>query len=392
MHGIAFLRSNNFKLDKWRRFEGVHYHVISQIDADETDTFASYRRVDAIDNDPELGAYLDHLIEQHDIRFAIGHSEYDLVKSAQLRERLNLRGQTEVSANAYRDKHLMKSYCAAKGVNVAKCALVEDRQALMAALKDIGLPCVVKPVAGGGSRNTFKVTSMDDKNLEGLVYPQLVEQFIEGDMYHVDGIVDNGEVAFAVVSRYTTSCLAYQDGVYLGSTMVDFNSEIDLRMKAQTTKTVDALPYVEKMAFHAEFFLTPDNDIYLCEIAARSGGALVPQAIIEAFGVDINEQWIKQMQGAAADIDADIKPDQHAGWFVIPPKKAKLLQTPQQLPPFDWISHYKMNGEAGKVYDGPASSVCNVAVGVVTADNMAGVEARLETVRLWLEEHLEWES
>ncbi|MDN8541818.1 ATP-grasp domain-containing protein [Erwinia sp. BC051422] len=391
MHAIVFIRSPLFDIYQWRVSHAIHLHVIAQCDLPETSRFASFYRTEDIDRDSEVAVWIEKLIAAQPVDYVVCHSEYDLIRSAQLRERLGIEGQRPESALAYRDKALMKAYCRRQGIRVADWHTVVDRADLDAALGQIGFPCVIKPVDGGGSRNTSVLRHASEIDEAALCFPLLVEQFIEGRMYHVDGLVEQGEIAFATVSFYTTSCLAWQQGMPLGSVMIEAGSAIDTRMKEQVRRAIAALPFVAQMAFHAEFFLTPADKIVLCEIAARSGGALVPQTIEKAWGININERWLRQQQGEKQALRLPDAALQQSGWFLLPPRNGLLHRLPATEPPFDWLSHYRFNASAGR-YRGADSSVSHIAAGVISGRSSQEVEERMATFSRWLNDNMEWEA
>lgn len=391
--GIVFIRGKNFKIENWAIHQNIKFHVISQISNEIKECFSSIYYTNSIDQDPELDKIINDIIVKNKIDFVIGHSEYDLIRSSEIRKKLFLPGQNVESAEAYRDKFKMKDYCRKNGILVAKCISANNFKELSDAVNIIGYPNIVKPVSGGGSRNTFKVT--DNELLQNISkkisYPVLVEEYINGIMYHVDGLVQNGEIIFSCTSEYTTSCLAYQDGIHLGSVMLQIDGSIDKRMKEETAKVISALPKTLEMAFHAEFFLTNKNEIYLCEIASRSGGALVPQAIKEAYDIDINELWIKQLQGEKAKLTLQIPIKKYAGWALVPPKLGKIIATPKQEIPFDWLRHYNFNGQKGQYYSHAVSSVCNIASAVIIGESESELRQRVHLFTDWIYCNTKWD-
>ncbi|NDL01322.1 ATP-grasp domain-containing protein [Photorhabdus bodei] len=391
MNAIVFIRSPLFDIYKWRINDDICFHVITQCALPDTTHFSSFYRTDSIDKDSELIIWIENLISKYRIDFVICHSEYDLIRSAQLRDRLGIRGQNTQSALAYRDKAVMKSYCSQKMIKVANWQKVEQPENLRSAIQAVGFPCVIKPIAGGGSRNTYVAYDETEINHSSHQFPLLVEQFIEGKMFHVDGLVEGGKVIFSTVSFYTTSCLAWQKGVSLGSVVLESGSTLDSRMKQEACHVIAALPLVAQMAFHAEFFLTPDDDIVLCEIAARSGGALVPQAIEAAWGININECWLRQQQGEELSLMLPLTALRQSGWFLLPPKKGTLQRLPEIDPPFNWLSNFRFTARLGIRFNGADSSVSHIAAGVVSGQSSFEVEERIAILDRWLNQHTQWE-
>ena len=61
-----------------------------------------------------------------------------------------------------------------------------------------------------------------------------------------------------------------------GSRTVDTADPVSARLVYETWRLVDALPSPRTVCVHAEFFVTADGEIVLCEVAARIGGGPIP--------------------------------------------------------------------------------------------------------------------
>src|SRR4029078_11110497 len=74
------------------------------------------------------------------------------------------------------------------------------------AVERVGFPICLKPVAGAGSENTFRVESMDDLeaalNKAGREREYNVEEFIDGDEYTFDTISIDGRIVYENLSWY----------------------------------------------------------------------------------------------------------------------------------------------------------------------------------------------
>ena len=140
--------------------------------------------------------------------------EDDVIRGARLRRRLGLPGQSSESALAYRDKATMKEYMSRAGVAVPAFRRLTGPLDLVDFEREHGLPLFVKPLSSSGSTGTKALRTRADLDAflaEGFrsripfceyVSDLVVEKFVEGHLYHVDGFVLRGKPVFIVPSRY----------------------------------------------------------------------------------------------------------------------------------------------------------------------------------------------
>ena len=106
-----------------------------------------------------------------------------MVLAARIREMLGLPGMTVAETVPFRDKETMKQVLDAAGVRVPHHARAHTRAEVEAAIERIGYPAIIKPIAGAGSADTYRVDSPADladvlpmvRHVEVLS----VEEFIE---------------------------------------------------------------------------------------------------------------------------------------------------------------------------------------------------------------------
>lgn len=122
----------------------------------------------------------------------------------------------------------------------------------------------------------------------------LLECFIPGDVFHVDGLVNDGEVLFATAHKYGRPPMSvYQGGgVFITRTMdraaEDTQALLDLNVKLQK-----GLGMV-RGATHTEFIKGhEDGRLYFLETAARVGGANIAECVQYATDVNLWAEWGK---------------------------------------------------------------------------------------------------
>src|SRR3954454_12885905 len=82
-----------------------------------------------------------------------------VILAARLRERWSMPGMSVDAVTGFRDKQLMKERVAAAGLRVPKSRRVRTESETRAAAEELGYPLIVKPIAGAGSADTYKVES-----------------------------------------------------------------------------------------------------------------------------------------------------------------------------------------------------------------------------------------
>jgi hypothetical protein len=358
--------------------------------------YAHIEQFDAynVNGDIELRALELH--ERFGFEQVLANFEFDLSRAARLREQLGLPGQTLPSATAFRDKVLMKDLCRARGLAVGDYRRVRTATDILEFVAAHGYPVVVKPANGGASLDTHVLRGDEELRalLGGGLVPRfdfvpnlIVERFVEGEMYHVDGLVVAGEIALVWPSRYINNTLSFKDDVALGSLTLDPGTPLTERLRAFTRAVLAALPTPPTTTFHAEVFHTPQDELVLCEVASRTGGAKVAAALELAFGVDINEAWYRVLCGLPAKRPA-AQPERAVGWHLIFPRPGELRAAPAAclLP---GVVAYALLAQPGQRLAAAYHSTDTLASFVVEGADAAEVRARIASAERWFFDRLE---
>ena len=132
--------------------------------------------------------------------------EPGMLLAARLREALNLPGLTVAETVPFRDKEAMKQVLDRAGIRTPRHLRCNTIGACWEAAERIGYPIIIKPIAGAGSADTYRVDSADDLR---NILPRLehvpevsVEEFVDGDEFTFDTVTIRGEVAYHNVAWY----------------------------------------------------------------------------------------------------------------------------------------------------------------------------------------------
>ncbi|MGF7046236.1 putative ATP-grasp superfamily ATP-dependent carboligase [Paenibacillus sp. DS2015] len=388
---IFFNRSKMFPFKSWIPDIPDDLTLFTQVDLPDESKYDLVIKKSDFDGDSLIEWEVLDLHKKQNVQAIVCHSEYDLIRTAKLREYLNLSGQNVKSAVAYRNKIIMKQYARQAGIEVAEFQQVHTPMDVIEFSNKHGYPIVIKPIDGGGSRNTRAIYDSNQCRLflkEGLPKDIMIESFVDGEMYHVDGLMYQGDILFSSVSRYINGCLSFHSGTSLGSVILNTDKNVIQRLQNEAERTLLALPAAPIIAFHAEFFLTKDDRIVLCEIASRTGGARVTDTIEAAFGINLNREWIRLQCGLKEKMKVNSSNTlQTAGWLVVPPREGILRFIPQEIP-FEWVIDYSPALEEGREMAGAISSVDNIASFVIVGDNDMIVEERLMVLDRWFRENI----
>ena len=124
--------------------------------------------------------------------------EPGIILAARLREEFEVPGLTVDQATPFRDKEQMKQVLDRAGIRTPKHIAASSVSAVWEAADSIGFPVIVKPIAGAGSADTYRV---NDRNDLRDALPRLrhvpavsVEEFVEGEEFTFDTITVNGKI------------------------------------------------------------------------------------------------------------------------------------------------------------------------------------------------------
>jgi len=259
-------------------------------------------------------------------------SEFTLEVAARVRESLNIPGPKTEEVKRYRDKVCMKEIVQSNGLAVPKFTQLSQQSAPSDFL-NWELPLILKPRGGAASIGVHKVESrsqLSDLFSAINLNDYELEEFIEGDIYHVDGYVNSeGKVAFQCVSRYVNDCLSFSNaGAPLGSYLIK-DDAIGDAISEFSIKVCDALE-LSKTPFHLEVFWSNEKPVFL-EIGARVGGAEVPHLINRVFDVNLYEIWLKELSGE--NVHQISACDQGVGGWLIFPKPEDVAKKVTSISP-----------------------------------------------------------
>lgn len=262
---------------------------------DAVDEFFYIRR-DMPVSDVRLGAA--HLARRERIDRIVALDDFDVELAAMLREHLFVPGMGETTGRAFRDKLAMRRRARAAGIPCPEFVHVLNNEAIAEWISRVPPPWVLKPRGQAAAIGIRKLHHADDlwKAIESLgdaFAEYVLEQFIPGEVYHVDSIVFDRRVRFAIASRYSTPpmTVAHEGGIFATRTLHPANP-LSVALLESNERVLGSFGLV-RGASHTEFIRDTAGDWYFLETSARVGGAFIVDVVEAATGINLWREWAK---------------------------------------------------------------------------------------------------
>ncbi|SCY21140.1 ATP-grasp domain-containing protein [Paenibacillus polysaccharolyticus] len=381
--------------EEW--LDGIEGEFILICKKEHVDDFSNFFDLkvgfDNFEYNDAIYKYIVDLNNEQKVDYIVAAHEYDLSNAGYLRDYLRISGQNGESALRFRNKLLMKELTK-EIINTPNYSRVNNVFDVINFVVQNGYPIVLKPIDKAGSvgvqivRDEYALLQILEKGIEENFE---IESFIDGEMYHVDGLYQNGKLLFAQPAKYINDCFTLlNENKCIGSMMLEKNNPLFNRLCDSVKLILTKFPTPSHaIAFHAEFFYTTSNEIVFCEIASRAAGGMIPETIYHATGVDILKESIRAQCGGS--IDYIPKKDLLAGSILVPPKNGTLVsQNP--IIPYDWVLEYlKKTENIGKKFNGPNTGSHTIASVIFRGKDENEIMNRYKMLEIWFDNNLVWE-
>ena len=238
----------------------------------------------------------------------VGLDDFEVETAAALREHLRVPGMGDTTARHFRDKLAMRTKAKSEGIRVPEFVHALNNNAMCEYMVRVPAPYVLKPRSQASAIGIKKVNQAEE--LWGILDAlgdersnYVLEKYVPGDVYHVDSIVSEREVVFAIPHKYGAPPMdvAHDGGVFVTRRMPKEGEEARALLEVNE-RLIKALGLVRGVA-HSEFIRgREDGHLYFLETAARVGGANIAETVEAATGVNLWAEWAK------VEIGLDEKP------------------------------------------------------------------------------------
>lgn len=327
--------------------------------------------------------------------------EYALVAVSLLAQHLGCRTIGPVTAMHFRDKAVQKRTVAAAGLRAARTTVIEDIFDV-SGIEELPYPCaVLKPVAGAATTMTTVVGSVEELRARSREYAAerirerifLLEEFVGGDEWLVDGVLFDGQLLFCGVATYAVPCLTtVRDN--LPVSMRRFDPETDkwaYDKAVPFTRTALAALGLRYGVFHLELFHDAQTgELTFGECAARRGGGMIHEEVQAKFNVHLGECALLGSLGRRPEINVKLRPEA-IGTGYLPGKPGTLLDCPTsaQLLELPGVEFARVESPRGTRFAGRAASTDQrLGQVLIAAETPDQLDSRFAEVRAWFAERV----
>jgi len=247
-------------------------------------------------NDVMLG--ISHVAKTESIDRIVALDEFDVETAAILREHLRVPGMGQTTARYFRDKLAMRTRAASEGLPVPAFIQVLNHRKLNDFMERVPPPWVLKPRSVAGSIGVKKLHNSGEfwdavNKLGDQQSFYLLEQYVPGDIYHVDTIVYERQVVFSVASKYGRPPMEVsQSGDVFTTRTLAPGSDEERPLRSLNEQVLKAFGLL-RGASHSEFIRGRDGRLYFLETSARVGGAHIAELVEASTGINLWAEWAK---------------------------------------------------------------------------------------------------
>ena len=165
------------------------------------------------------------------------------------------------------------------------------------AIEQIGYPAIIKPIAGAGSLDTYRIES--DADLEAAL-PRLrhvdevsVEEFIDGEEFTYDTVCSAGAISFYNIAEYRPRPLVGKQVEWISQQVIAHRDPDHPSLaggKAMGEAVIAAMGFGSGFT-HMEWYLTEAGEVVFGEIGARAPGARLTDLMNYSCDIDLFAGW-----------------------------------------------------------------------------------------------------
>ncbi len=221
--------------------------------------------------------------------------------AARIREQWGIPGMSVPTVHAFRDKELMKERLRKAGLRVPHSRRVKSEREVRAAAEEIGLPLILKPIAGAGSADTYAVRTKAELEAAIAATRQVqelsCEEYVEGEEFTFDTVCIDGKPAYENICSYLPKPLEARSNEWISPVIITVRDMYQPKLQPGVIlarKVLGAMGMGDGFT-HMEWFLTPKGEAIFGEIGCRPGGAHLVDQMNYTSDIDLFREWARVM-------------------------------------------------------------------------------------------------
>jgi hypothetical protein len=234
--------------------------------------------------------------------------EPGMLLAAELREALGIPGLTVAQTVPFRDKERMKQVLDAAGIRTPRHFACRSVPECWDASERVGYPIIVKPIAGAGSADTYRVNDTDELR---SVLPRLahvpmvsVEEFVDAEEYTFDTITVGGRIAYYNIAWYRPRPLIARSNEWVSPQVIALRDveHPDLAGGVHMGREVIRALGFDTGFTHMEWYRKADGEVVFGEIGGRPPGAHQVDQMNYACDFDVFREWGRAVTQGRFDV------------------------------------------------------------------------------------------
>lgn len=278
---------------------GIGDQPAAALPADVKPHLADYLHVPRIMDEDDVVQRAHAWLRGREVDRVLANWEPLTLTAAKMRERFGVPGMSYDVTRGFRDKQLMKERVAAAGLRVPRSFRAKTLAEAKRAAAEVGYPLIVKPIAGAGSADTYRVENELelDRVLAATkhVAEVSVEEFIDGEEFTFDTVSKAGVPLYHNVAQYLPKPLTARSIESINPIIITVKDLAQPRLAgglALGPKVLRALHMGDGFT-HAEWFLTKNGEAVFGEIGCRPGGAHLVDQMNYTSDIDLFREWAR---------------------------------------------------------------------------------------------------
>jgi biotin carboxylase len=225
--------------------------------------------------------------------------EPGMLLAANLREGLGVPGMSVAKTVPFRDKEAMKKVLDVAGIRTPRHAACRTADECRAAAERIGYPLIVKPIAGAGSADTYRLGSAAELEIALAKLTHImevsVEEFVDGEEFTFDTVTIAGRIAYYNVAWYRPRPLVARSNEWISPQVIALRDPDAADLAGGVRMGFDVIRALgfESGFTHMEWYRKADGEVVFGEIGGRPPGAHQVDQMNYACDFDVYREWAR---------------------------------------------------------------------------------------------------